>query len=513
MRGTPQRARRLLVLALTALISLALLTPTLSPAQTASDSAGGTTSAVTTAPLNLRSGPGPDQPVITVMPAGATVSITGNAQSGFYPVSYNGTNGWASVDFLRVSGGNPGVAPATGTARTTAPLNFRSGPSTADRVIAVIPAGTTISLTGQSANGFLSASYNGANGWAYAQFLDTGGSTPPPAPTPAPTPDPAPTGTAQVTTALNLRAGPSTSDRSLMVMPAGATVSLTGQSANGFLSVTYNGVSGWAYGQFLSTSGAPAPSTPPAPAPDPSASWQAVTTAGLNLRSNPNMSATVLLVIPAGATVTVTGGGQNGFLPVSYSGRTGWASANYLREAGNPGTAPTPPAPGGGGSGIVWPVRGGTWQVIQGYNGGTHQNRSASAQYYYALDIARVDGGTAGQSVYAPASGIVRWVDPGSGGIAIDMGNGYAVVMFHFTADSGIGRGQNVQQGQYLGTISGPGGNGYASTPHIEIDVWQSSDGVRTRRSVPFTGGNAISGMSFPDIGGSNQHNGTRFNP
>lgn len=501
MSRTPPRVMRRLGLALTALICLVLVTPTLSLAQEAPAGTGGTGSAVTTAPLNLRAGPNVAEPVLTVMPAGATVSVTGGPQGGFYPVSYSGMSGWASGDFLRFGG----TAPAAGTARTTTSLNFRTGPSTADPIIAVIPAGTTVTLTGESSNGFLSVSYNGRNGWAYAPFLATGGAAPTPEPGPAP--EPAPTGSARVTTALNLRAGPSTADRSLTVMPAGATVSLTGQSANGFLSVSYNGTSGWAYADFLDTSGAPAP---PAPAePDPSASWQAVTTSALNLRSDASLSATVLVVMPAGATVTVTGGGQNGFLPVTYAGQNGWASADFLREAGDPGPAPAP----GGGGGIIWPVTGGTWQIIQGYNGGTHQNRSASAQYYYGLDIARVDGGTAGQAVYAPASGTVRWVDPGSGGIAIDMGNGYAVVMFHFTADSGVGRGQTVQQGQYLGSISGPGGNGYASTPHVEIDVWQTNDGVRTRTSVPFTGGNAISGMSFPDIGGSNQHNGTQFNP
>jgi uncharacterized protein YraI len=34
-------------------------------------------------------------------------------------------------------------------------------------------------------------------------------------------------------------------------MPAGATVTATGQKQNGFLSVTYNGNDGWAYAQYL----------------------------------------------------------------------------------------------------------------------------------------------------------------------------------------------------------------------------------------------------------------------
>ncbi|HEV2107686.1 MAG TPA: peptidoglycan DD-metalloendopeptidase family protein, partial [Thermomicrobiales bacterium] len=168
---------------------------------------------------------------------------------------------------------------------------------------------------------------------------------------------------------------------------------------------------------------------------------------------------------------------------------------------------------GGGGSGIAWPVSGGTWHIVQGYNGGTHQNRSASAQYYYSLDIASVDGNTAGQPVLSPVSGTVRWVHPASGGIAIDMGNGYILAMFHCTFAGSLGSGQTVQQGQYLGTVSGPGGNGYAGTPHIDMTLWRSSDGGSTRSSSPFSGANAVSGMSFPDVGGWNQHYGIQFNP
>lgn len=308
------------------------------------------------------------------------------------------------------------------------------------------------------------------------------------------------TGTAVTTSSLNMRTGPSTGDGIILIIPSGASVTLTGESANGFLSIEYDGWQGWAYGEFISSGDV-------APEPDAAASGSAVTTSALNQRSDPDTSSTVILVMPAGAAVAITGTSQNGFFPVSYSGQSGWASGDYLSEGSDSGANPSP----GGGSGIAWPVSGGTWEVIQGYNGGTHQNRSASAQYYYALDIASTDGNTAGQPVYAPASGTIQWVDPGSGGIAIDMGNGHVVAMFHCTFDAGLGRGQSVQQGQYLGTVSGPGGAGYASTPHVDITLWETSGGGRT--AAPFSGGNAISGWSFEDVGGWNQHNGTQFNP
>src|SRR5690606_36987314 len=135
-------------------------------------------------------------------------------------------------------------------------------------------------------------------------------------------------------------------------------------------------------------------------------------------------------------------------------GTNGWASGDYLTFE-QPGPGPGGPGGPGGNVGgtLVWPVSGGTWEIIQGYNGGTHNNRSATAQYYYALDIARRDGATAGTSVYAPASGTVVWNDPNSGGIMINMGNGYAIAMFHCTFMSSLQRGSQITQGQYLGFI------------------------------------------------------------
>lgn len=399
---------------------------------------------------------------------------------------------------IAIPGATVAQEAGVGSATTTAPLNLRSGPSTSEIVVVVIPASTTVEITGAGEAGFLPVSWNGLSGWASADYLSTG----------APDGDPsAGAGPAQTTSYLNFRSGPGTDYGIISVIPNGASISLTGESSGGFVEVVYNGLQGWVSADYITGgSGAPAPDPEPEPAPVEVASL--VTTSALNLRSDASLSGAVLTVIPSGTTVSVTGDGQNGFLPVSYDGLQGWASADFLSDGSTAGPEPGPVT---GGSGLIWPVSGGTWSIIQGYNGGTHQNRSGTAQYYYALDIARTDGDTAGQPVYAPASGTIQWLDAGSGGIAIDMGNGYTVAMFHSTYDAGLSRGQWVEQGQYLGTVSGPGGAGYASTPHVDITLWYTGEGGRT--AAPFSGGNAISGWDFPDTGGSNQHAGTTFNP
>src|SRR5699024_4226316 len=65
----------------------------------------------------------------------------------------------------------------------------------------------------------------------------------------------------------NLRSGPNTSSAVLAVIPNGASVALTGQSTNGFRSVSYAGRTGWAFEAYLTIAAAPPPPTPPPPPP------------------------------------------------------------------------------------------------------------------------------------------------------------------------------------------------------------------------------------------------------
>jgi len=275
-----------------------------------------------------------------------------------------------------------------------------------------------------------------------------------------------------------------------------------------------------------------------APAPLPSS---AVTTTDANLRAGPGAETAVMQVLPPRSPVTVNGPAENGFVPVTGGGASGWLAAELVTEAPastlpppvvapDAGVAPEPvaavdpnttapvassdpvPAPANREStGIAWPISGGEWEVVQGYNNGTHTNRGGFAQYKYSLDWARTDGDTAGQPVYAPVSGTIEWTDRGSGGMLVDAGNGYGVAVFHVTIDRGLQSGDQVEQGQRIGTISGPGGDGYMSMAHIDMTLWRLNGGGH--ESVPFSGPNAIAGQDFPDTGGGNQHMGATITP
>ncbi len=257
--------------------------------------------ATTTDDLNLRAEPSMTAPVITVMPAASRVGITGGRNGRFYPVVYPGfAGGWASADYLLPDGdGEHGPA-----AVVTEALNLRSGPSTADDILTVMPAGALVVLTGKQSNGFLSVIYGTQDGWAYEAYLDTGNAAP------------GQTGStltvARTADWLNLRSGPSLEASVLAVMPPNAQVTLTGDERNGFAGVVYRGTQGWAYASFLLRS--------------------ARVREDLNFRAGPSTSDDILAVMPAGAVVTLAGEEENGFARVIYRGQSGWAFAAYLEE-------------------------------------------------------------------------------------------------------------------------------------------------------------------------------------
>lgn len=120
---------------------------------------------------------------------------------------------------------------------------------------------------------------------------------------------------ATVVEALNLRSGPGMDSEVLLVMPAGseATWDPLQNETDGYVAVTYDGVSGWAHRDYLLLF----PGT-------------ATTTVDLNLRETASLDAWVPLVIPAGAQVTTQSGPSNGFFAVRYEETSGWAMGDFL---------------------------------------------------------------------------------------------------------------------------------------------------------------------------------------
>ena len=191
---------------------------------------------VTTAPLNLRTGAGSTYRVILVMPKGARITLNQRYQNGYYSVTYKGQLGWAHKDYIARAGTIPTDPVITGRARTLNAVNLRSGPSTGNQALRVVPAGSWVDTSGTVRNGFRYVVHQDLAGWIADQYLSW----------------PSDGGETFTTTArLNLRAQPSTSAKVLLIMPEGSTVQAGSGTAPGFRQVTFKGTTGWASTNYL----------------------------------------------------------------------------------------------------------------------------------------------------------------------------------------------------------------------------------------------------------------------
>lgn len=291
--------------------------------------------AKTTFDVNFRSGPSTGYPSYQMVPQGSTVNVHGSSVNGWTPVSFNGKSGYISSPYLTATVATPAPAPTPppvltpapvneqviGTTTTNTYVNFRSGPSTGSTVFELVNPGTKVNVLSNSVNGWTKASYNGRTGYFFSQYLNATSAIP--APTPAPAPAPVVDkviGTAKTIYAVNHRAGTSTSTGILQMIPQNATVNLLGASVDGWTKVSYNGKTGYVSSPYLQSTTVAAP-----------AQTIASTIYAVNFRSGPSTGYSVLQVVPQGAKVTVLAASSGGWTKVSYNGKTGYISSDYLR--------------------------------------------------------------------------------------------------------------------------------------------------------------------------------------
>lgn len=142
---------------------------------------------------------------------------------------------------------------------------------------------------------------------------------------------------------LRLRAGADTASAVLTLAYKGDTVEVLEDAGNGWFKVVLKGVTGYMSGEYLKFSGAaqtvtlPNEAVPTAAAPA-LGSMRVNLGSGevLNLRSQPSTQSSKVAVIPGGTVLTVEED-AGGWYKVTYNGKTGYVSANYVVPAAQAG--------------------------------------------------------------------------------------------------------------------------------------------------------------------------------
>jgi uncharacterized protein YraI len=215
--------------------------------------------------LNVRTGPGPGFPVVTILDVGANVGLIGrNADASWVQIQLPGSvQGWVNARYVTPSvpiSSLPIVAQVSAaSARVNAFfLNVRTGPGVAFAVIGTLSRGDGVSLVGRSVDGVWAQIVlpNGTRGWVNGGWLipsvpisslpivdGQGGGATPPGQIPSWTGP-----TAAVTTGyLNVRFGPDVTFGAFTHITQGQVVGLVGRNASGtWLHIQiFGGAQGW----------------------------------------------------------------------------------------------------------------------------------------------------------------------------------------------------------------------------------------------------------------------------
>ena len=299
--------------------------------------------------VNMRSGPGIGYRIVTTLPYGTEVSITGSSD-GWYAVRWGTDSGYVSSSYLQVQSGQA--------SSSSAPSIFMNTPS----------ASSGISVVGGAAPSIFSGTGTGASVPSQPQ------ASVPPAQTPVTPASPSSpsifsssvpssgSSWAGVVTGdyVRFRTGPSVSYTIRATLRKGTSVSVA-ESYGDWLKCTVNGESGFISAQYVASSQQVPVSSPPVSGGASSVSifqpggvsqpQRSVTSvpqilgyiAGSNVRfrSGPGIDYEIIGTFQYGNSIYITGYSGD-WTTGTADGKSGFVSSQYVREGTY--TAPSPPA-------------------------------------------------------------------------------------------------------------------------------------------------------------------------
>lgn len=266
-------------------------------------------SAKTTEYVNFRTGPGTNYSSKGVIPSGTGITVTDTSNSQWYAVRLSdGSTGYIYAEYISVSGSNT-TEDGEVNAKTTADVNFRSGPGTNYNSKAVIGSGTGIIVTDTGNSQWYAVRLaNGSTGYIFAQYIKITSATATPAPTEAPADG---TVRAKTTADVNLRKGAGTNYGVIRVVGNNTAVTVTEATNTWYKVKLSDGTEGYLYAQYVTVTSGDINSVKKEEATDPSTLTEAeqkakavLDTIGWDLRAAYNWSAHALPYYTLGPEVT-----------------------------------------------------------------------------------------------------------------------------------------------------------------------------------------------------------------
>lgn len=508
--------------------------------------------------VRCRTEPSSGGAVITVVPEGTWVDLTGAATGGWQPINCAGEGGYVSDRYVSYDGTGTdnvgdgdsgattteasvsvGAASVTGAATVSGTngdgVNCRSSASTSGNVITILSEGSNVSLRGDARGDWQPVVCAGSSGFVSSQFLDfddsgsgddSGGGGGDDA-----------TGEAVVDgtngDGVNCRTRGSSSSSVIVVLPEGADVTLRGGASGGWQPVFCGGSMGFVSSQYLSTGGGGGGNGGGGGGSGEITGEATVagTGNGLRCRTKASYDSSVITVLFDGDGVSLRGNVSGDWQPVVCSGSNGFVFAGYLDYDGNGGGDDGGSDDGGGAFAV------GSTVVVDGTNGdGVRLRSSASTSGSIVMVVsegqtATVISGSSGDWVavtYRSTSGFINAAylaassgGGGSGDDDVDDGGGSAGGLSigdhaRATADLNLRYDPRMSAGVAAvapsGTvveITGGMSNGFYAVDWDGLSGYMSGDYLAfTERGVSERGGSGDDDVIIDDGGGNSDNGG-----
>jgi len=131
-----------------------------------------TTTLRTTGTVNIRSGPSTSHEIIRTLAAGTSVEVVEQQSNGWSSVRHNNISGFIRSDLL--TSGSVSTSAVIATLRTVTGVNFRTGPSTDNDIIRLLPVNTSVDVLENLSNGWSKVRHNNTEGFIRSDLLGTG---------------------------------------------------------------------------------------------------------------------------------------------------------------------------------------------------------------------------------------------------------------------------------------------------------------------------------------------------
>ncbi|EJQ45347.1 hypothetical protein IEQ_04521 [Bacillus cereus BAG6X1-2] len=301
--------------------------------------------------LHVRAGSSTSHDVISRVYNGQSLNVIGE-ENGWFKINHNGQTGYVSSEFVSKNGAATNNVSTGGNNKVTADvLRVRTAPNTSSSVSGRVYEGQALNVIGQE-NGWVKINHNGQTGYVSSEFVsgvssNTGSTNSNNNNNNQTNVQPASGNYTVNVSSLRVRTGPSTSHPTVGSVKQGQVVQVVGEVQDWF-KINYAGQTAYLSKDYVTKGGSNENVTQGNnqeqnnDATVQTGGTYVVNATSLRVRTGPAAYHSVIGGVLNGTTLNVVGS-ENGWFKVSYQGKAGYVSSEFVKFVKGGTTTPEQP--------------------------------------------------------------------------------------------------------------------------------------------------------------------------